>query len=216
MSQLGVIDSYCDAVPRSAASAEPVGPFTLFVNPGPGWRYYARPTPGELDFTPQQVLQICDRQSALGVPRAFEWVKEVTPTLYAAVKAAGCSIKEQPLLLLESREWQGVMAPDGTDVRLLEPEDDLALAGAVAAVAFSSPGIGIGTEGEEALRHAATQRATEDVDFERNRLAAGTTVMAAAFVSDLHVAVGSHNPVGSVSEIVGVATLPAFRRRRIA
>jgi predicted GNAT family acetyltransferase len=54
------------------------------------------------------------------------------------------------------------------------------------------------------------------VEFERQRLLAGATVMAAAFENGLPVSVGSHNPVGKVSEIVGVGTLPAFRRRGLA
>jgi predicted GNAT family acetyltransferase len=40
--------------------------------------------------------------------------------------------------------------------------------------------------------------------------------MAAAVVEGVPVGVGSHQPVGTVSEVVGVATLPAFRRRGIA
>jgi hypothetical protein len=40
--------------------------------------------------------------------------------------------------------------------------------------------------------------------------------MVAAYVDDQPVAVGSHQPVGNMSEVVGVATLPAYRSRRIA
>ena len=47
----------------------------------------------------------------------------------------------------------------------------------------------------------------------RARLAAGQTVTAAALLGATPVAVGSHQPVGAVTEVVGVATLPAVRRR---
>jgi predicted GNAT family acetyltransferase len=42
---------------------------------------------------------------------------------------------------------------------------------------------------------------------------AGLTVAAAARVSGVLAAVGWHQPLDGASEIVGVATLPAFRRR---
>jgi predicted GNAT family acetyltransferase len=54
------------------------------------------------------------------------------------------------------------------------------------------------------------------VAFERERLRAGRTVSAVAFADGQPVAFGSHQPVGDVSEIVGVGTLPAYRRRGVA
>jgi predicted GNAT family acetyltransferase len=42
---------------------------------------------------------------------------------------------------------------------------------------------------------------------------AGLTVAAAARVSGVLASVGWHQPLDGASEIVGVATLPAFRRR---
>ena len=50
----------------------------------------------------------------------------------------------------------------------------------------------------------------------RRRLRSGLTVMAAASDREGPLSVGSHQPVGEVSEIVGVATLPAARRRGLA
>jgi hypothetical protein len=43
------------------------------VNPGPGWNYYARPTLGEKIFSAADVVQVRERQVALGVPEAFEF-----------------------------------------------------------------------------------------------------------------------------------------------
>ncbi|MGZ5345586.1 MAG: GNAT family N-acetyltransferase, partial [Actinomycetota bacterium] len=68
------IDAYLDAVPRSAVRTEAVGPFTLFVQEGNGWRYYARPTPGAEAFTPSDVESVRARQRELGQPEAIEWV----------------------------------------------------------------------------------------------------------------------------------------------
>src|SRR2546428_63043 len=51
---------------------------------------------------------------------------------------------------------------------------------------------------------------------QQERLQAGQTIMAAAWVAGQPVGIGSHQPVESVTEIVGVGVLPAFRRRGIA
>ena len=213
---LGLIESYYDAAPRSAARVESVGPFTLFINSGPGWPYYARPTLGESRFSASDVQRVCERQSTLGVPQAFEWVRETTPALEAAVIAAGVQVVAHPLLVLDPDGRGQVPVPPGIDTRLVLPEDDIALIGAVAWVAFGAAGTAIGPEGRQELRAAAARRSPSIVEFERQRLRAGTTVMATAFDNGLPVSVGSHNPVGSVSEIVGVGTLPELRRRGLA
>ena len=213
---LGLVESYYDAAPRTAARVEQIGPFTLFINTGPGWRYYARPTLGASVFSASDVQQVCARQEALGVPQAFEWVRDTTPALEEAVTGAGLQLVEHPLLVLESNTSAGVAAPSGITTRLVLPEDDIALIGAVASVAFDAPGTAIRPEGAPELRAVASARRASSVEFERRRLEAGTTVMAAAFENGVPVSVGFHNPVGHVSEIVGVGTLPAFRRRGIA
>jgi predicted GNAT family acetyltransferase len=46
----------------------------------------------------------------------------------------------------------------------------------------------------------------------QSRLRSQATVFAAAFDRDVAVSVGQHNPVGDVTEIVAVGTLPAARR----
>lgn len=213
---LAVIEGYYDAAPRTAARAEQIGRFTLFVNEGPGWPYYARPTLGATAFSVADVARVCERQRALGVPESVEWVAETTPGVCGAAEAAGLVVWEHPLLVLDlpARRW--VPTPAGLDVRLVRPEDDLALLGAVARVAFAAPGTAVGNEGIEVLVAAVAERRPEEIAFERERLRAGLTIMASAFVADHPIAVGSHQPVETVSEVVGVATLPAFRRRGIA
>ena len=75
-------------------------------------------------------------------------------------------------------------------------------------LAFASPGTSVGTEGIAELEAAVQRRAADSVEFERERLRSGLTVSAVAFLDGEPVGAGSHQPVGSVSEIVGVATLP--------
>jgi predicted GNAT family acetyltransferase len=62
---------------------------------------------------------------------------------------------------------------------------------------------------------AASKISDGHLAFVRERLRAGRTVTAIAELDGGPVAVGSHQPIADVTEVVGVATLPAFRRRGI-
>jgi GNAT superfamily N-acetyltransferase len=123
-------------------------------------------------------------------------------------------VERYPLLVLDSpRE-----PPPALDVqvRLVSPEDDLARFAAVAWLAFQAPGTAVGPLDPGALETAIARRGSDSVEFERRRLREGLTVSAVAFVDEQPVAFGSHQPVGRVSEVVGVGTLAAYRRRGIA
>ena len=103
--RLAVLERYYDAVPRPTGTTEEVGPFTLFLaDEGTGWQYYARPRLGlDTDVTPDDVRRVLARQAELGVPRALEWVDEVTPSLLPAVREAVSGPHELelcPLLVL--------------------------------------------------------------------------------------------------------------------
>ncbi len=86
---LAEIETYYDAVPRPMATAEEVGPFTLFLarcgqrrgssTPDRGWA-------SEHEFTADDVRRLFERQDELGTPRNLEWVHETTPSLLAAVQ----------------------------------------------------------------------------------------------------------------------------------
>jgi ribosomal protein S18 acetylase RimI-like enzyme len=207
------IDAYCDAVPRTAARAEAHGPLTLFINDGPGWPFYARPTRGTVTVTPTDVDRVRARQRQLGIPEAFEWITEVTPSLGPAASATGLAVSDHPLLVLEPGTHRQAPRPAGVELRLVEPDDDLATITAVAHVGFAHPGTATGAVGAAAVTRAAARRDPEALGFERARLAAGLTVMAVALLDGQPAAVGSHQSVGPVSEVVGVATLPVWRRR---
>jgi hypothetical protein len=81
-SPLEVIETYYHAVPRSVARAENIGPFTLFVNSGSGWPYYARPSLGAHQFSVAEVQNVRARQHELKIPprraRAVSWPIERT------------------------------------------------------------------------------------------------------------------------------------------
>lgn len=212
---LPTIEAFYDAVPRSAARAEDLSPFTLFVNDGPGWPYYARPRLNAATFTAGDVARVRTRQRELGIPESFEWVAETTPGLRAAAESAGLAVHQHPLMALVDAEPAGPRLPAGIDVRLVTPDDDLALFGAVAAVGFGSPGTATGPEGIERLAAIAAERTPDQLAFERKRLDAGVVVQVVALADGAPVGIGSHLRVGDVSEVAGIATLPAYRRRGI-
>jgi ribosomal protein S18 acetylase RimI-like enzyme len=209
------IDTYLDAVPRTLATTEDVGPFTLFVNRGAGWRYYARPRPGETDFSAADVARVRERQRTLAQPEELEWVEDLAPGVGPAAERDGLRVTRMPLMHLPHDAFSPVAGPTGASITFATPEDDLATLSAVAMVAFGAPGTDVGAVGHEAVAEAVATIEPESVEINRDRLARGLTVTAVATIGGRPVAVGSHQPLGGASEIVGVGTLPAARRTGI-
>ncbi|MFE7527017.1 GNAT family N-acetyltransferase [Kitasatospora sp. NPDC057542] len=216
---LDEIETYYDAVPRSAARTEDFGPLTLFVRDGAGWPYYARPALGHNGpaATAGDVRRVLDRQRELGVPEAFEWVAEQNPELRAAVEAAGLTVHEHPLLVLGPQDEAAPAPelPERVEVRVLAPDaPELAAAIAVPHLAFAEPGTAVGPAGTaELAESAATLTVDGTVERISRRITAGTTVLAAALEDGTALCAGQHNPVGPVTEVAGVGTLPSARRR---
>jgi ribosomal protein S18 acetylase RimI-like enzyme len=169
------------------------------------WPYYARPAGGAI--TVDDVRSMRRRQWELGAPETFEWIAELAPTLAPAAREAGLAVLEVPLMVLED---ELAPRPIAARVRRLEPDDDaLAASRAVADLAFGdAPGAG------PAERDATVERWPElRLAAVRRRMAAGITVTVVAEDAGGVLAVGSHQPVGDVTEVVGIGTLPAARRR---
>jgi predicted GNAT family acetyltransferase len=74
----------------------------------------------------------------------------------------------------------------------------------------------VGTQGAAERDEAAAASKPDVMNFMRDRAAKSFSVTIAAVDETGPVAVGTHQPVGFVTEIVGVATLPVARRRGIA
>jgi ribosomal protein S18 acetylase RimI-like enzyme len=215
-SLLSTLERYYDAVPRTSARTETLGSFTLFVSREASWPFYARPALGTTDVSEDDVRRVRERQRALHIPEAFEWVAETSPGAKAPIEAAGVEVHQHPLMVLDRSAHRQIGAPAGVALRLVRPdEDDLPLLRAVASIGFGAPGTAIDPVGPTEVAIAAAQQAPGSVAFARDRLRAGLTYMAVAFVDGQPVAVGSHQPLDSVSEIVGVATLASHRRRGI-
>jgi ribosomal protein S18 acetylase RimI-like enzyme len=220
------LETFYDAVPGLGADPEEHGPLRLFL-PRPGaWPYYARPAGPGAVVTVADVLSVRARQHELGLPESFEWVHDVTPSLTTAAEEAGLVVQRCPLLVLAG---EPAPPPPGTTARLLGPDDDeLALAEAIASVGF---GAGIGTRVGPA-GPAERDRALADVPFARlerlrRLLREGAVARAVAGLApgpeqqadgelDGPLASGGFQRAGDVVEVVGVATLPAARRRGLA
>ncbi|MFD9359373.1 GNAT family N-acetyltransferase [Streptomyces sp. NPDC060031] len=222
---LSTLERYYDTAPRAGgARAEDIGPLTLFVQEGAGWPYYARPLLDSRaradapDVSVADVERVLARQRELKVPESFEWVAETTPSLRAAVEAAGLHVHAHPLMVLDPAAASAGLPAAHPDVRVLGADD--ALLGAAVTVpmlAFAAPGTAVGEAGPAELAVAA-----QDPSVEPRRamvsgmIASGRTVLAAAAQGGVVLCSGQYNPVDEVAEVVGVGTLPAARRRGLA
>jgi ribosomal protein S18 acetylase RimI-like enzyme len=212
------IERYYDAVPRHGVRVEDFGPLTLFVREGAGWPFYGRPTLGWSGppATAADVRRVLGRQRELDLPVAFEWVAENTPGLRAAVAQAGLAVHAYPLLVLDPSAEVADRPPAGVAVRILAADDPaLPAALTVADLAFGEMGTHVGRTGREQLAEAVRAGVgARWLPYLRERLRAGLSVVAAAVDGTGTVlAAGQHQPVDGVSEVVGVGTLPAARRR---
>ncbi|MEJ3747788.1 GNAT family N-acetyltransferase [Actinomycetes bacterium KLBMP 9797] len=214
------LERFYDAVPRDRAHTEEVGGLVLFAREGAGWPFYARP---RLDATEPpsaaDVIAVRARQREIGVPEAFEWVHETTPELLAVARSAGLAVLEAPLMVLDPA---ALPAADGVPVRLLDP--DAPSFAADLAVGRGGGGVGFGTRGRGGGPGAPPDRDAATVPYQPEELAeeqrltrAGRHAHAlAATPEEGALAAGVYQRVDDVAEIVGVATLPAARRRGLA
>ncbi|MFF8934528.1 GNAT family N-acetyltransferase [Streptomyces paradoxus] len=215
------LETYYDAVPRHGARVEEHGPLTLFVREGRGWPFYARPARGwSGPLRATDVRKVRARQRELGVPESFEWVAETTPTLRAAAEESGLVVHEHPLMVLDpgtpAAHADGVSG--SVSVRITGADDPL-LPGALAVphLAFAEPGTHVGLAGTPQLAEAIDARVADgSVERAMLRIRAGLTAVAAAVEDGSVLSAGQHQPLAGASEIVGVGTLPAARRRGLA
>jgi GNAT superfamily N-acetyltransferase len=162
----------------------------------------------------EDLAQARERMRELGLPEAFEWIHDLAPGLLAVARRAGLKVLEAPLLVLGAGRFRTPEPPPGIAVRLLEAGDPaLAASGAVAQIGFGHPGTGRGEAGPAQRDAAAVGRSALELDFLGERIRGGLTTPAVAEDADGVLATGSHQLLGDVSEIVGVATLPSARRR---
>jgi ribosomal protein S18 acetylase RimI-like enzyme len=189
----------------------------LFVSRTP-WSYYGRPAlrhPGPITRADVDRLgQACQRY---GVELVIEWVGEVHPELEEAAARSGLHVSTYALMAAAA-DGVEVPAVPGVGLRVVEAGDPALLdARAVANVAFDFGGRERGGPGPRQRDEAVGALSAELVKHVGARARGGLTVTAVAeSPADGALATGSYQPIGAVAEIVGVATLPAARRRGLA
>ncbi len=193
--RLDEIEAYYDAVPRAVSTIEEVGPFTLFLaDADVGWQFYARPRLGvDHVFTAAEVRRVLSRQEELGVPRAIEWVDQVTPSLRPAVVETGEKAGRFPLLALP--DVADVPAPERT--RVLAADDaDLSLTVGAVHAAF---------EGDDEITARPVGRRPQ-------LIAAGNLIEVAAYDDGGQlIGGGSGAPRGTTAELMGIGVPPTHR-----
>lgn len=215
---LAALERYYDAAPRRFAQAERVGPFTLFVGPTSGWAFYARPSlGGSGPFDVGAVRSLLTTMAERDLPLALEWVHDVAPDLIEAVRADArlTEVEELPLMVLAGAA-DAPEPPAGFAVRMLGPGDGhlLASVNGVQAVAFDPKAARTSSDAPTSRAPGTAERdaaARAPSEAALALLADGTSRVAVAEHPEHGVvAAGRHIPVGDVTEVVGVAVLPAF------
>jgi hypothetical protein len=188
------IEQYYATVPLLFAEAETFGPLCLFVRKKAGAPYYggpnhARPTSPGGPATPSaaDIDLVRARQRELGVPEAFEWLAEVTPTLRGRIEAAGLPVAERPLMILDPlHQLPPQPLPDGVTIRAVDADDPaLPAVLALPGLAFAGEGTAVGSWGHADLTAAAEElRVDGTAATIRPSPRAGHKTLVAAFAPD--------------------------------
>lgn len=210
------LDAYFDAAPRPDTDPVDTGAFTLFVSRTP-WSYYARPALAHHEpITSADLDRLGKACVEHGVDLAIEWAHEVHPELAELAAAYGLEVSTHALMVAAASD---VVAPEvgGVRLRVVDADAPALLSGrAVADVSFTFGGTATGPVGATE-RDAVVEGLQADlVDHLRDRDRRGLTITVVAESEGGVLAVGSYQPIGETAEVVGVATLPAARRRGLA
>ncbi len=203
------LDRYFDRVPRDVVTATDVGPFTVFGR-SQGWAYYARPRFGADRFTVADIEAVRTRQRRLGVPEEIEWIDERAPSLAGTCIAAGLQVDHHQLLVLD--RLQPAPAPPGFSLQMATDIQTIAATRAAVRIGFTHGGTDPGPQGA-AERDRELASGDQAAAFAAGLVAQGLLTIGCASDETGVVAGGSSQPRGDTAEIVGVATLPAARRR---
>jgi ribosomal protein S18 acetylase RimI-like enzyme len=223
------LERFYDAVPRDAAVAEDIGEFVLFVREGEGWPFYARPRLGAETPSAADITAVRRRQREVGAPEAFEWVHETTPDLLAVARSAGLEVVLAPLMVLETAALVPDLPLPGATIRFLDPASprfaaDLHATRAVGTLGFGAPATAALHSGALPAEPAGSRErdalpplSAEAIESQRGRYLSGRfTGAVVESPAEGILASGFTQSADEVAEIVGVATLPAARRRGYA
>jgi ribosomal protein S18 acetylase RimI-like enzyme len=198
---LARIDDYLHTAPRTACDAVPSAGFVLYLNrqSDSPWFSYARPLAEAPPDPAAAVAEAVARFRAAGRAPRWEWVAETAPWLESALNAAGWTCEPTPLLTVTPERFRPE-EPAGFRVRAFtaaEPGEPLIRA---QRRAFDLPDEAP-SAGELALKRAWLARG-------------GAFTVAESPAGEI-LGVGGHLPLDGVTEIAGIGTVPAHRRRGV-
>ncbi|HZT42587.1 MAG TPA: GNAT family N-acetyltransferase [Chthonomonadaceae bacterium] len=201
---LSQIDDYLNAAPRAFSDVETIGPFTLFFrrdSPMPEINY-ARPT-APLSGDPREAIsRVRTAFAARDLVCRWEFLADLFPTFPALLQQNGFPEPIPRPLMVVTRQTFRSETSAIAEIRRINLEETRAVSDVV----------------HEAFREYSNDPESveqERPDFFRSSLERGAGVYA-AFVEGRPVAGGVHSPIGDTTEVAGIGTLPAFRRRGIA
>lgn len=197
------VDRYLNTAPLAVADAVEVGPFTLFLNRETEQSYasYARPTRP----LPADAVAAIQAARAEFVRRQrscrWEFLLDLWPDLPSALVQAGFPTPDRhPLMLVTPAQFRLEQPRPGLEIRALGVDEDPRPLLEVAHAAFGMD-----------------NRALEQNEVENLRtMMRGGLRLFGAWEAGVAVGTGAHLPVGTTTEVVGVATAPAYQKRGIA
>ncbi len=208
MSEL--ISALQDYQRRAAAATKQVytcPPFHLYLHPSDSFRFYNFAIPDHpIDELSQEELDALEGAFvAHDRMLRFEFLHEYTPRLRRILDAFAVPLEsENPLLVCRPATWTALPHPPGFEVRRLthdSPDEDIAA------------NINVGSRGFGEVGRDATPERIADL---RRRLGAGNEYFL-ALIDGEPAGVGAYMiPLDGITEVVGIATLPEYRRRGIA
>jgi GNAT superfamily N-acetyltransferase len=183
-------------------------PFVLFFNPTDDLRFYNYGVPIEpVSYLPDGTLaSVRAVFTARGRLLRFEFIQEAVPDLAAAFAVAGLTEEgRNPLLVCTPDSLRPAAEVPGLAIRRLTPESPAADLAAFISVQGRSFG--------EDDRVDPTDAQVDDL---RRRSGQGSHYFL-GLLNDSPVAAGAHTaPLDGFTELAGIATLAAYRRRGVA
>ena len=195
---LTLINDYLDAAPAQTCDVERIGPYLLYFRRDSDMPEisYARPVYGEREGTLEEIAAVRAAFVAHSRRPRWEYLEELNPELAEKLVDAGFPVPTpRPLQVVTAERFH----PERSTVAEIRPItlDEAQATDAVLAAAF-------GGNPDEA-----------DGSFLRGLMERGAYVVA-AFVDGKPVAAGLHSPVGQTTEVAGVGTALAWRRKGLA
>lgn len=198
------IDDYLNAAPRAVSDMETIGPFTLFFRHGSAMPElnYGRPTASLSGDQREAISRVRTAFATRSLVCRWEFIADLFSEFSAILRQNGFPEPIPRPLMVVTRETFRPETSVIAEIRRIRMEETRAVSDVVH---------------EAFLEYNPEPDAAEKErpDFFRSSLERGAGVYA-AFVEGRPVAGGVHSPIGDTTEVAGIGTLPAFRRRGIA